>query len=92
MRSRSLVTLLSRDTGKIRLAKTQDDVLDSATVAAAVTGQDAMFLSIGKVNLRDRVTLTQGVGNICKVMHPPFDSVSRLLFGKYTRALAILPP
>ena len=92
MRSRSLVILLSRDTRKIRLAKTQDDVLASATVAAAVTGQDVMFLSIGKVNLRDRVTLTQGAGNICKVMHPPCDSVSRLLFGKYTRALAILPP
>ena len=70
MRSRSLVTLLSRDTRKIRLAKTQDDVLDSATVAAAVTGQDARLLCIGRLNLRDLVTLTQGARNICKVMQP----------------------
>jgi cobalamin biosynthesis protein CbiD len=63
MRSWSLVALLSRDTRTIRSAKTQGDVLDSATVAAAVQ-------CLGPVNLRDRVTLTQCAHNICKAMQP----------------------
>ena len=70
MRSWSLVALLSRDTRTIRSAKTQGDVLDSATVAAAVTGQDAVSVCLWPVNLRDRVTLTQGAHNICKAMQP----------------------
>jgi nucleoside-diphosphate-sugar epimerase len=60
------------------VAKTQGDVLDSAAVAAGVTRQDAVFVCLGPVNLRDRVTLTQGARNICKAMQA--QGVERVVF------------
>ena len=60
------------------VAKTQGDVLDSAAVAAGVTRQYAVLVCLGSVNLRDRVTLTQGAHNICKAMQA--QGVERVVF------------